>query len=71
MSTIATREERLDYIVETIKDGSFKSKDVAESLGISLATLKRDLTTLSLANILRSNLTESMDKVLNGLGSMT
>lgn len=47
MSTIATRKERLDYIVETIKDGSFKSKEVAELLGISLATLKRDLATLS------------------------
>ena len=49
MSTIATKEERLDYIVEAIKDGSFNNNNVSELFGVSKNTIKVDLHELSLA----------------------
>lgn len=49
MSTIATKEERLDYIVKAIKDGSFNNGNVSELFGVSKNTIKVDLHELSSA----------------------
>ncbi len=49
MNTIATKKERLDYIVEAIKDGSFNNGNVSELFGVSKNTIKVDLQVLSLA----------------------
>lgn len=49
MSIIATKEERLDYIVEAIKDGSFNNDNISELFGVSKNTIKVDLHELSLA----------------------
>ena len=43
MSAIDTKKERLDYIVEAIKDGSFVSKDVCELFDVNKAIVTRDL----------------------------
>lgn len=45
----ATKKERLDYIVEAIKDGSFNNDNISELFGVSKNTIKVDLHELSLA----------------------